>query len=196
MSNYYGNYNQYLGAQRCCNLKVQGPAGLQGPTGPGTLGPRGFTGPPGESFTGPTGKGCRGPTGPSGGPTGYTGPTGPEQINTNILSSVTLSSTTLTIPPQINPLSYYSINLSNGNTINSVIFTPIFGTGCQAIIFINGPTTPLSSATISTSINSGTNHSNLTSNITLTPVGSTTNYATMTIYYDGTNAFINVVAYI
>ena len=26
MSNYYGNYNQYLGAQRCCNLKTQGPA--------------------------------------------------------------------------------------------------------------------------------------------------------------------------
>ena len=80
MSNYYGNYSQYLGAQRCCNLKAQGPQGLQGPTGPGTLGPRGFTGPPGESFTGPTGKGCRGPTGEPGNPsglTGYTGAVGP-----------------------------------------------------------------------------------------------------------------------
>jgi hypothetical protein len=79
MSNYYGDYSQYLGAQRCCNLKVQGPPGPRGPAGPATIGPRGFTGPPGQSFTGPTGRGCRGPTGepgPPGGPTGDIGPTG------------------------------------------------------------------------------------------------------------------------
>jgi hypothetical protein len=80
MSNYYVNYNQYLGAQRCCNLKVQGPVGPQGPAGPASIGPPGYTGPPGESFTGPTGRGCRGPTGEPGNPsglTGYTGATGP-----------------------------------------------------------------------------------------------------------------------
>ena len=31
MSKYYGTYSQYLGAQRCCNLKLQGPQGQQGP---------------------------------------------------------------------------------------------------------------------------------------------------------------------
>jgi hypothetical protein len=77
MSRYYANYGQYLGAQRCCDLRGQGPVGPQGPTGASAIGQRGFTGPPGESITGPTGKGCRGPTGPSGGPIGPTGPTGP-----------------------------------------------------------------------------------------------------------------------
>jgi len=84
MSKYYGTYNQYLGAQRCCDLRGQGPIGPRGPTGHAQIGPRGFTGPQGESFTGPTGRGCRGPTGPSGNPsglTGYTGVTGPSQWN-------------------------------------------------------------------------------------------------------------------
>ena len=77
MSRYYGTYNQYLGAQRCCDLRGQGPIGPQGPAGRSQIGPRGFTGPPGQSYTGPTGRGCRGPTGPSGGPIGDTGATGP-----------------------------------------------------------------------------------------------------------------------
>lgn len=77
MSRFYGNYSQYLGAQRCCDIKVQGPQGLPGPQGPASIGPMGHTGPSGSSVTGPTGKGCRGPTGPSGGPTGEIGPTGP-----------------------------------------------------------------------------------------------------------------------
>ena len=77
MSRYYGTYNQYLGAQRCCDLRGQGPVGPEGPAGRSQIGPRGHTGPQGESFTGPTGRGCRGPTGPSGGPIGATGATGP-----------------------------------------------------------------------------------------------------------------------
>ena len=48
MSSYYGNYSQYLGAQRCCNLKTQGPVGPAGPTGPAAVGP-------GISFGGVTG---------------------------------------------------------------------------------------------------------------------------------------------
>jgi hypothetical protein len=76
MSNYYGTYSQYLGAQRCCNLKGQGSQGIQGPQGPPSIGAIGNTGPTGASYTGPTGRGCRGPTGPAGSSSGITGPTG------------------------------------------------------------------------------------------------------------------------
>ena len=79
MSRFFNDYNQYLGSQRCCNLRTQGNPGPEGPTGPAIIGPRGNTGPAGESVTGPTGRGCRGPTGepgPAGGPTGQTGPIG------------------------------------------------------------------------------------------------------------------------
>ena len=34
MSKYYGSYSQYLGAQRCCDLRGQGPKGPEGPVGP------------------------------------------------------------------------------------------------------------------------------------------------------------------
>jgi hypothetical protein len=76
MSNYYGTYSQYLGAQRCCNLKGQGSQGIQGPQGPPSIGAIGNTGPTGASYTGPTGRSCRGPTGPAGSSSGITGPTG------------------------------------------------------------------------------------------------------------------------
>ena len=77
MSRYYGTYNQYLGAQRCCNLNSQGSQGIQGPQGPPSIGAMGNTGPTGASYTGPTGRSCRGPTGPAGSSSGITGPTGP-----------------------------------------------------------------------------------------------------------------------
>jgi microcystin-dependent protein len=67
MSSYYGNYNQYLGAQRCCNLKTQGPVGPQGPTGPAAVGP------PGTGSTGPAGE--NGINGAAGAP-GEQGPPG------------------------------------------------------------------------------------------------------------------------
>jgi len=57
MSKYYGNYSQYLGARRCCDLRVQGPEGPPGPTGP-----QGISGTS-------TGTGATGPTGPSVNPT-------------------------------------------------------------------------------------------------------------------------------
>jgi len=47
MSKYYGNYNQYLGSQKCCNIERRGPQGMIGPTGPASVGPRGNTGPTG-----------------------------------------------------------------------------------------------------------------------------------------------------
>ena len=71
MSRYYANYPQYLGAQKCCDLRTQGPEGPQGPPGPAGIGQRGMTGAAGS--TGPTGN--VGPTG-NAGPTGETGPTG------------------------------------------------------------------------------------------------------------------------
>lgn len=65
MSNFYRNYTEYLGQQRCCDLRGPGPQGSQGDTGPaGPRGAYGYTGPTGN--TGPTGLGCRGPTGPAG----------------------------------------------------------------------------------------------------------------------------------
>jgi hypothetical protein len=69
MSRNYGAYSQYLGAQRCCDLRGQGPVGPAGPTGPAAIGPIGNTGPASIGPTGPTGRSCRGPTGEQG-PTG------------------------------------------------------------------------------------------------------------------------------
>jgi hypothetical protein len=89
MSSYYGNYSQYLGSQRCCNLKTQGPPGPPGPPGPaavGTPGPTGAQGPPGTQgiFGTSIGIGATGPTGlqgiPGTGGTGFTGPTGLQGI--------------------------------------------------------------------------------------------------------------------
>ena len=45
MPSYYRDYNQYLGATKCCDLRGQGPIGPQGPTGPAGIGPVGPTGP-------------------------------------------------------------------------------------------------------------------------------------------------------
>ena len=50
-------------SKMCCNIRVQGPIGIQGPTGPGAIGPAGVTG--SRGVTGPTGRNCVGPTGPS-----------------------------------------------------------------------------------------------------------------------------------
>jgi hypothetical protein len=86
MSRYYANYGQYLGAQRCCDFRGQGPHGPTGPTGESAIGQRGHTGPTGPSVTGPTGRSCKGdtgptgPAGPAGGPTGPQGVTGPAGV--------------------------------------------------------------------------------------------------------------------
>ena len=75
------NYTQYLGAKRCCDLKVQGPQGPKGAQGAAAVGPigaPGVTGPTGAQ--GATGRGCAGPTGAPGAPgvTGTQGATGPQ----------------------------------------------------------------------------------------------------------------------
>ena len=82
MSNYYSDYNQYLGSQRCCNVRTTSTSGLRGPTGPAAVGKIGYTG-----YTGPAGDAANtGATGNTGftGSTGYTGSTGPagDAVNT------------------------------------------------------------------------------------------------------------------
>ena len=76
MSRYYGNYPQYLGALKCCDLRSPGPQGPPGPTGPSAIGQMGHTGPRGLSVTGPTGRSCKGDTGPP-------GPAGPKSFIIN-----------------------------------------------------------------------------------------------------------------
>jgi|LakMenEpi03Aug12_release.lakeMendotaPanAssembly.Ray.scaffolds.fasta_scaffold23926_6 hypothetical protein len=98
MSSYYGNYSQYLGAQRCCNLKTQGPQGPQGPTGPAAVGPAGtgYTGSTGYTgvtgMTGPTG--IQGPQGTSGGLLLYL-----NQTESSGVSPYRLLSTTSSVDP-------------------------------------------------------------------------------------------------
>jgi hypothetical protein len=73
------NYTQYLGAKRCCDLKVQGPQGPQGAQGPAAVGPMGYQGVTGtQGYQGATGRSCIGPTGAQGA-AGTTGPAGGAQ---------------------------------------------------------------------------------------------------------------------
>lgn len=58
-------YLSYFGKKTCCELRVEGPRGLEGLTGPtGLRGQVGLTGSIGPM--GPTGRNCTGPTGPTG----------------------------------------------------------------------------------------------------------------------------------
>lgn len=123
MSRYYSNYSQYLGAQKCCDIKVQGPQGPQGPAGPAGIGQVGATGSTGQSLTGQTGD--TGPTGSQGevGPKGnvatvdaiygndYTASVGGSSYRTiNAAISTVLSGQTVYVLPGI-------YNLSSGITI-------------------------------------------------------------------------------
>ena len=73
------NYIQYLGAKRCCDLRVQGPQGPQGAQGVASVGSMGYQGATGtQGYQGATGRGCVGPTGAQG-PAGTTGPSGGPQ---------------------------------------------------------------------------------------------------------------------
>ena len=69
MSTFIRNYNDYLGAKRCCaggvSSTATGPQGATGAAGPiGPIGIQGLTGPQGPQ--GPQGVCCRGPQGPQG----------------------------------------------------------------------------------------------------------------------------------
>jgi hypothetical protein len=206
MSRSYTNYGQYLGASRCCSLNGQGPVGPQGPPGPASIGPKGDTGNNGNiGPTGPTGRSCKGPTGPAGPPSGLTGTqgpqgaTGPASISTTITSATYNAGTsTLTIPSQSVALAYYSVTLpAAGNSINTITFTS-FQTGYQAVVFVNGSagtSSPLLPCIISSAITSGSVRANISSNIQLIGTGGNLQYATITITYDGTLYYANIVAY-
>jgi len=198
------NYTQYLGAKRCCDLKVQGPQGPQGYQGPASVGGMGYTGATG--VTGPqgaTGRSCAGPTGPQG-PQGYTGPSGGPQGATGatgavgatgptaITTAVTTISpgATITVPAQTTPLAYYSVTYAAGGTTLSGITIASLPAGYQAIIYISGNfalATTLSSSIIGIQLN-------YNSNISLTSSPGTP-YAIMTIYSDGTRNYANVETY-
>jgi len=149
MSRYYNNYTQYLGAQRCCDLRGQGPQGPQGPPGTGVIGPSGVTGP--QGMQGATGRGCRGATGAQGatgsqglqGATGATGPQGlqgatgePQNFYTNYtITTITspLGGTTFNIPSLISDANYYNvyqIDTTNGPlTINLPLISSLDNSG-------------------------------------------------------------------
>ena len=89
MSRYYANYPQYLGSQKCCDLRTQGPIGPQGP--PGNVGPQGVQGLQGL-------KGDPGPEGPMG-PAGADNDAWLEYIpewNSTSIPTPTIGSGTLT----------------------------------------------------------------------------------------------------
>lgn len=109
MSRYYTNYTQYLGSQRCCDLRGQGPKGDTGPTGASAIGQKGPKGDTG--YTGPTGRSCKGDTGPRG-PPGTTLQildTSPPLIPTTGSIYLNTTNNTLNI---YNNNNWYSINLN------------------------------------------------------------------------------------
>ena len=132
MSRNYIEYNQYLGARRCCDLRGQGPVGPVGPTGPAAIGIPGNSGPTGSGFTGPTGRSCKGPTGDP----------GPPAVGTTILAVTYDGIDTATITlPQTLPIQYYSLDMTvsvGNNALTTINFVTSLPAGYQAIIFING----------------------------------------------------------
>lgn len=97
-SNYYSDYTQYLGSQKCCNLNLRGPPGPPGPPGPSAIGMRGFTGP-----VGPTG--ADGPIGPQGQST-----ISPDIIQLNLYTN---NNNFIILPNQEYFVQYYSLDLDN-----------------------------------------------------------------------------------
>ena len=169
MSSYYGNYSQYLGAQKCCSIKTQGAQGPVGPTGPAAVGP-----------------------------VGYTGPTGPSSI-ANSVTSLTLTGSSITIPIQTQPIAYYTVNLTNGNNLDTVGFIGLFPTGYQAIVFITSNTlTPGQTATIGTLVGGvigGITYRNLNTQQTLSGTPTNLKSAILTINMDGTSLYGDLVTY-
>ena len=182
MSRNYIEYNQYLGARRCCDLRGQGPVGPEGPTGPAAIGIPGNTGPTGSGFTGPTGRSCKGPTGDP----------GPTSIATNILPLTYNGTDTANIPTQTLPIQYYSLNMvGSANALTIITYTTSLPAGYQAIIFINGnDANNHFIGDIGTGAISGINYLSSNSQKTLT-LGTPT--AILTIYSDGTFTYGNLV---
>jgi hypothetical protein len=169
MSGYYGNYSQYLGAQKCCSIKTQGSQGPAGPTGPAAIGI-----------------------------IGYTGPTGPSSIS-NAVTTLTLNSQSITIPSQNQPIAYYTVDLTNGDNLSSVTFTSLPTGYQAIVFITTTTLTTGQTATIGTptspSVLSGINYYNLNAQQTLSGTTSTLRRAILTINNDGTFKYGNLVTY-
>jgi hypothetical protein len=179
-----GNYVQILGSQRCCNLKIQGPIGLPGPNGQPGIGSRGYDGVTGNSYTGPTGRSCK----------GFTGPVGISAISTTIatlLFDEPNSSTTPLINQTI-PISYYSLSLPQGKTLNNIGISSL-PIGYQAIIYIS-----VSSVGTATIDLTGSTNIKLYNNSSVeihNPGLNIFKRVILTLYNDGTKIYGNLSSY-
>ena len=167
MSNYYGNYSQYLGAQKCCNIKTQGSQGPAGPTGPASIGQ-----------------------------IGNTGPTGPSPI-TNSVTTLTLVSQSITIPSQTQPIAYYTVDLTSGANLNTVSFTSLPTGYQAIVFITTSTLTSGQTATIGTAPGTlgGITYYNLNTQQTLSGTALSLKRAVLTINNDGTSKYGNLVTY-
>lgn len=193
----FANYSQYLAANSCCkNASLL--LGNAGPIGSSLTGPTGFTGVTGPNSFGPTGKPSRGPTGPTGPYGGYPGPTGPAaSMGGFVFTPLTFNAITnsITIPAQIVPLAYYTLTMSNNQSLNSVQFTSTLPIGSQAIIIVYGPG-GINTSYITSQINNSTFASNINSGLTNIFLTGNENTAILTIVYDGTKYNCTVIQYV
>lgn len=184
---------QYLGAQRCCNINVQGPQGPIGPPGIGFIGPMGATGPTGASLTGPTGRGCFGPTGPLGpisGPIGPTGPSASMPVNTNIqTASYNPTNATITLPPAVSVISYYQADVTGGNV--TILNPSNLPAGYQATVIVGTTSTTVTSTVSLTNANNVQLNS---FNIQLLAENTDySQYALMSLLSDGTYCYASMI---
>jgi hypothetical protein len=130
MSKNYGSYTQYLGSQRCCDLKVQGPQGPQGRPGPAAIGSMGYQGATGTTGSqGATGRGCRGATGAAGA-TGAQGEPGTAGGNGGLPLFLNFSINGLTNNPEAIPstseapltYSYSAIQAEQTTTLGRTVY--------------------------------------------------------------------------
>jgi hypothetical protein len=168
MSGYYGNYSQYLGSQKCCNIKTQGQIGPAGPTGPAAVGI-----------------------------IGYTGPTGPSPM-ANIVTTLTLDGNSISIPSQTQSIAYYTIDLTDGEELSTVTFGSFPTGFQAIVFITSNTLTIGQTATIGTLVGGvigGITYRNLNTQQTLSGTNGDLHTAILTIYNDGTNKYGNLVTY-
>ena len=181
MSRYYPSYPQYLGAQRCCDLRGAGPQGPQGPPGPASIGPpgTGFTGNDGP--TGPTGRSCRGSTGPAGPP----GPAGPTPTLSAVLVAGNSAGST-SIDMSNNAIT----NASNVSTSTNSSTFIMGGVNAQVAVGAKGisgsTSTPIYMETLSTKITDDSSNIDITLTLQNNYTG-TINYMVFPCVYYGYN---------
>ncbi len=189
------SYPQYLGAQRCCSINIQGPQGPVGPAGIGSIGPMGQTGPTGPGVTGPTGRGCIGPIGPTGPVVGLVGPQGPvaSYIDTTISSPLYDPFTSaLSLPVPSTVVSYYRINITGFNV--TALNATNLPAGYQATIIVyTDSTSTTSSVSFSNAYNVQKNVKLASPIQLLAQTSGYPQYAIVTVLADGTYYYVNAI---